>query len=147
MSAALALAILSSLGIGVALVTGRIGLRSLDARSGAAISIPTATALFALATPFALDAEGFTVEAALWFALLGVFFPATVTILTFRSNEALGPTITGAVSGATPLSQRRSQPAELHHVDQSTAGIRVYPDFRFHSRRAFRNRLRFVPAL
>ena len=103
MIAALALAMLSSLGIGLALVTGRIGLRSLDARSGAAISIPTATGLFVLTTPFALNPEGFTVEAALWFALLGVFFPATVTILTFRSNKTLGPTITGAVSGATPL--------------------------------------------
>ena len=103
MIAALALAILSSLCFGVALVTGRIGLRSLDARSGAGISIPTATALFALATPFAFDAEGFTVQAMLWFAFVGLFFPAVVTILTFRSNETLGPTVTGAVSGTAPL--------------------------------------------
>jgi drug/metabolite transporter (DMT)-like permease len=100
---ALLLAVLSSLCFGVALVTGRVGLRALDARSGAAISIPTATLLFAVAAPFALDIEGFSIEAALWFALVGLFFPAIVTILTFRSNEQLGPTVTGTVSGTAPL--------------------------------------------
>jgi drug/metabolite transporter (DMT)-like permease len=94
---------LSSLSFGIALVTGRIGLRTLDARSGAAISIPTATVLFALAAPFAFDGEGFSVRATLLFAVVGLFFPALVTILTFRSNEQLGPTITGAVSGTAPL--------------------------------------------
>ena len=103
MSTALALAVLSSLCFGIALVTGRIGLRTLDARSGASISIPTATVLFALASPFAFDAGGFTILAALVFAAVGLFFPALVTILTFRSNEQLGPTITGAVSGTAPL--------------------------------------------
>ena len=103
MSIALPLAILSSLCFGVALVTGRIGLRWLDARSGAAISIPTATLLFALAAPFMFDATGFSVTAALWFAAVGLFFPAVVTLLTFRSNETLGPTITGTVSGTAPL--------------------------------------------
>ena len=98
-----ALAISSSLCFGVALVTSRIGLRSLDARSGAAISIPAAAALLALAAPFAFDATGFTIQAALWFAAVGVFFPALVTIFTFRSNEELGPTVTGAVSGTAPL--------------------------------------------
>ena len=103
MGGALALAMLSSLSFGIALVTGRIGLRTLDARSGAAISIPTATVLFALAAPFAFNAGGFSVWATLLFAVVGLFFPALVTILTFRSNEQLGPTITGAVSGTAPL--------------------------------------------
>ncbi len=103
MITALASALLSSVCFGVALVTGRVGLRTLDARSGAVISIPTATALFALIAPVTFDAERFTVQAALWFALVGLFFPAIVTILTFRSNEVLGPTVTGAVSGTAPL--------------------------------------------
>src|SRR5512140_3644573 len=98
MRTALALSVLSSLCFGIALVTGRIGLRTLDARSGAAVSIPTATVLFALAAPFAFDGGGFTVLAALIFAAVGLFFPGLVTILTFRANERLGPTITGAVS-------------------------------------------------
>lgn len=103
MKIAMALASLSSLGFGLALVTSRIGLRSLDAHAGAAISIPTATLLFVLASPFAFDSTGFTVEAIVMFALVGLFFPAFVTLLTFRSNQQLGPTITGAVSGTSPL--------------------------------------------
>ena len=94
---------LSSLCFGIALVTGRVGLRTLDPRSGAAISIPAATVLFVLAAPFTFDAEGFNARAAVLFALVGLFFPAVVTILTFRSNEQLGPTVTGAVSGTAPL--------------------------------------------
>jgi drug/metabolite transporter (DMT)-like permease len=100
---ALLLAGLSSICFGIALVTGRVGLRTLDARSGAAISIPAATLLFVVAAPFALDIGGFSVAAALLFALVGLFFPALVTLLTFRSNEQLGPTVTSAVSGTAPL--------------------------------------------
>jgi drug/metabolite transporter (DMT)-like permease len=100
---AVLLALLSAVCFGVALVTGRIGLRTLDARSGAAISIPTAAAMFAVAAPFTLDLSAFHVEAAIWFAVIGLFFPAVVTLLTFRSNEELGPTVTGAVSGTAPL--------------------------------------------
>jgi len=100
---AIALAVLSSVCFGVALITGRLGLRTLDARSGAAISIPTATVLFAVASPFVLDTTGFRMDAAFLFALVGLFFPAVVTLLTFRSNEELGPTVTSAISGTAPL--------------------------------------------
>lgn len=100
---ALIFAALSSLCFGLALVTGRIGLQELDARSGAAVSIPTAAILFILAAPFALDTGGFDLPAALLFATVGLVFPAVVTILTFRSNELLGPTITSAASGTAPL--------------------------------------------
>jgi drug/metabolite transporter (DMT)-like permease len=100
---AISLAVLSALFFGVALVTGRIGLRTLDARSGAAISIPTATVLFVLTAPLAIDLSGYSPQAAIIFATVGLFFPAVVTLLTFRSNEELGPTVTGAVSGTAPL--------------------------------------------
>ena len=100
---AIAYAVLSSLCFGIALITGRVGLRALDARSGAAISIPTATLLFVIAAPFALHTSGFDVRAVVVFAVVGVFFPAVVTLLTFRSNELLGPTVTSAVSGTAPF--------------------------------------------
>jgi len=99
----IALAVLSALFFGLGLVTSRVGLRSLDARSGAAISIPIATVLFAAAAPFTLELSGFDARAAALFAAIGVFFPALVTLFTFRSNEELGPTVTGAVSGTSPL--------------------------------------------
>lgn len=100
---ALIFAALSSICFGLALVTGRVGLRVLDARSGAAISIPTAAILFIVAAPLALDTVGFDSRALWVFAAVGLVFPAVVTILTFRSNELLGPTVTSAVSGTAPL--------------------------------------------
>ncbi|HET7366342.1 MAG TPA: EamA family transporter [Burkholderiales bacterium] len=93
----------SAICFGSALVTAKLGLRAIDARSGAAISIPTATALLVLAAPFALDLSGFTLVAALVFAALGIFFPAVVTLLTFAANDRLGPSVTGTVSSTAPL--------------------------------------------
>jgi drug/metabolite transporter (DMT)-like permease len=100
---ALFIALLSSVCFAVGMVTSRVGLRTLDARSGAALSIPTATVLFVLATPFALDTSGFDLRAVLFFAAVGLIFPVSVTLLTFRSNELLGPTVTSAISGTAPL--------------------------------------------
>jgi drug/metabolite transporter (DMT)-like permease len=97
------LAGVSALCFGAALVTAKLGLRAVDARSGAAISIPTATALLVLAAPFALDVSGFTLVAALIFAAVGIFFPAVVTLLTFAANDRLGPSVTGTVSSSAPL--------------------------------------------
>ena len=100
---AIAYAALSALCFGLALITGRIGLRAVDARTGAAISIPTATLLLVITVPFAFDPSGYDWRAAVVFAAVGLFFPAVVTLLTFRANELLGPTMTSAVSGTAPL--------------------------------------------
>ena len=102
-SRALALAGAAAICFGTALVSAKFGLRTLDARSGAAISIPTATVLLVLAAPFALDVSGFTLAAALIFAAVGIFFPAIVTLLTFAANDRLGPSVTGTVSSTAPL--------------------------------------------
>ena len=93
----------SAICFGTALVSAKFGLRGLDARSGAAISIPTATGLLILAAPFALDLTGFALAGALIFAAVGIFFPAVVTLLTFAANERLGPSVTGTVSSTAPL--------------------------------------------
>jgi drug/metabolite transporter (DMT)-like permease len=100
---ALILALLAALCFGAGMITSRIGLRHDDARTGAAISIPTATLLFVIAAPFTIEMSAFNVTAALIFALVGLFYPALVTLLTFRANEELGPTVTSAISGTAPL--------------------------------------------
>lgn len=100
---ALILAMLSALCFGAGMITARVGLRHLDARSGAAVSIPTATVLFVIAAPFTIERSAFNLAAALVFAAVGLFYPALVTLLTFRANEELGPTITSAISGTAPL--------------------------------------------
>lgn len=85
------------------MVASKIGLRWRDPRAGAAISIPTAMALFALASPLALDLAAFSLEAAALFALVGLFFPALVTLINFASTERLGPTITSTLSTTGPV--------------------------------------------
>jgi drug/metabolite transporter (DMT)-like permease len=100
---AMVLAGVSAACFGTALVTAKVGLRALDARAGAAISIPTATVVLVLVAPLALDISAFSLGAALLFALVGVFFPAMVTLLTFASNDRLGPSVTASVSSTAPL--------------------------------------------
>lgn len=103
MSAELLLACSSAICFGAAVVTSRFGLRSLDARAGAAVSIPTAAVLFIAAAPFTIDFSAATREAALIFAAVGLLFPALVTLLTFQSNRHLGPVVTSSVSSTAPL--------------------------------------------
>ena len=74
----------------------------MDAPSGAKVSIPAATLLFWLLSPL-VDLAGWQAAAIGIFALVGLFFPAAVTLLTFEANRRLGPTVTGTVGSAAPL--------------------------------------------
>lgn len=103
MNAALLLATSSSICFGAAVVTSRFGLRVLDARAGAAISIPTAAALLVAVAPFTIDFAAATLPATLIFVAVGLMFPALVTLLTFQSNRHLGPVVTSSVSSTAPL--------------------------------------------
>jgi drug/metabolite transporter (DMT)-like permease len=97
------LACLAAFCFGAGLVTARIGLREADARTGAAISVPTAAAFFVAVSAGWLDWSGFDAGAALVFALVGLFFPAAVTIINFVSTDRIGPSLTSSISGTTPL--------------------------------------------
>jgi drug/metabolite transporter (DMT)-like permease len=87
---------------GAALVTTHSGLRHMDALSGARVSIPTATLLFWLSAPV-FDWSGWQAFAAGIFALVGIFFPAAVTLLTFAANERLGPTVAASIGSTAPM--------------------------------------------
>ena len=95
-------AVLSAALFGAALVTTHSGLKYLDAASGAKVSIPTATLLFWLLAPF-VDLAGWQAAAFGIFVLVGLFFPAAVTLLTFAANRRLGPTVTGTIGSTAPL--------------------------------------------
>jgi drug/metabolite transporter (DMT)-like permease len=58
--------------------------------------------LFWLLAPW-VDLSGWVAAAAGVFALVGLFFPATVTLLTFEANRRLGPNASGAIGSTTPL--------------------------------------------
>ena len=93
----------SALCFGLGLIASRIGLEHLGARAGAAVSVPTAALLFVLVAPLAVEARVPNLHAALLFAVVGLFFPALVTLLTFRSNVEVGPMVTGSIAGTSPL--------------------------------------------
>ena len=97
------IALASAACFALALVVTQAGLRHMPPLAGAAISVPSATLLFWLAAPFAVDVAGASGRAATIFALVGLFFPAAVTILTFAANRRLGPTIAGTLGNLAPL--------------------------------------------
>jgi drug/metabolite transporter (DMT)-like permease len=97
-----ALAIAAAALFGAALVTTHSGLKYLDARGGARVSVPSATLFFWLLSPW-LDLSGWNAAAMGLFALVGLFFPAAVTLLTFEANRRVGPNVSGAIGSTTPL--------------------------------------------
>jgi drug/metabolite transporter (DMT)-like permease len=97
------LALCASFLFGLALVLTQFGLRHVPPSRGASICIPTSAALLSALAPFMLDWDGWDPRGALIFVLVGLLFPATVTLLTFEANRRMGPSISGALSNLTPL--------------------------------------------
>lgn len=96
------LAVAAAALFGAALVTTHSGLKYLDSATGARVSIPTATLLFWIVFPFT-ELNGWHLAAAAIFGLVGLFFPAAVTLLTFEANRRLGPTVTATIGSTAPL--------------------------------------------
>jgi drug/metabolite transporter (DMT)-like permease len=95
---------LASLCLGTALVTARFGLRrGMDPRAAAATSVPSAALMFALCAPVLIDWRGLVWQAVVAFGVVGLFFPAAVTLLNFASTRRIGPALTGSISGTSPL--------------------------------------------
>jgi len=96
-------ALAAAAGLGAAMITTRLGLRYATPLAGAAIGVPSTTLMFWCLAPFLFDGADFSLGAAGIFALVGLFFPAAVTLLTYTGNQHMGPTITSAISCTTPL--------------------------------------------
>ena len=107
MSAALyhpvVLALLAAACYGGALVATQFGLRHVAPLTGASVSITFTATLWLACTPLFLDWSAWQLTALLIFAMVGTFYPAVVMLLTYESNRALGPTLTGSVSSTSPL--------------------------------------------
>jgi drug/metabolite transporter (DMT)-like permease len=98
-----ALALLSAACFAAALVVTHYGLRYATSYSGARISLSTTFVLWWALAPFFLDVSHWHAGAAAIFAIVGLFYPAAVTMLTYESNRLLGPTLTGTISSSSPL--------------------------------------------
>ncbi len=88
---------------GLSLNLAQLGLRHMPVALGSMISIPTAGALFWLSAPWTADFSGWRNDAALLFLLVGLFYPAAVTILTFEATRYLGPNVTAALGNLAPV--------------------------------------------
>lgn len=100
---AVALALLSTFGFGAGFVLTQFALRWMPPRLGAAFSIPTSTLLFWFLAPFSIHPAEVDLSAAGLFAVIGLLFPAAVTLLNFESNRLMGPNIAGTLGGLSPL--------------------------------------------
>ena len=103
MTAAILLAFASATFLGAGVVTAQLGLRTVEPLSGAAISVPSFTLLFLLFSPLFLAGEPMVWRGLPIFIAIGLFFPASLTFLTFASNRALGPVITSTLGNLAPL--------------------------------------------
>lgn len=103
MTAAILFAFASAAFLGAAVVTSQLGLRTMEPLSGAALSIPAFALLFLLLSPLILAGEPVVWRGLPIFAAIGLFFPASLTLLAFASNRALGPVITSTLGNLAPL--------------------------------------------
>jgi drug/metabolite transporter (DMT)-like permease len=102
-TAASLLALLAAACFGSALVVTQFGLRHARPLVGATVSVTFTLIVWCALSPLLLDVSGWQTLALALFAIVGLFYPALVTLLTYESNRQLGPTFTGAVSCTAPL--------------------------------------------
>ncbi len=103
MAPAVIFAFASAIFLGTGVVTAQFGLRTVEPLSGAAISVPSFTLLFLLLSPLILSGEPVVWRGLPIFVAIGLFFPASLTLLTFASNRALGPVVTSTLGNLAPL--------------------------------------------
>lgn len=101
-TAAPLIALAAAVCFGSTLVVAQFGFRHAAPLAGATVSILFTAAVWWILSPLFLDLQGWQVEALLIFGVVGLFYPALVTLLTSESNR-LGPTLTGAVGCTAPL--------------------------------------------
>ena len=87
----------------LALILTQYGLRTVPSWRSPLYSIGSSMVAAWPAALVFVDWQGFDWRAVLVFAGVGCFFPVVVSILSVRSNERLGPAVTGAVGNIAPL--------------------------------------------
>ena len=98
-----ALALGSASLFGLGLVVTQFGLRDMTPALGATFSMPMAALVFWSSAPFLADFSGWDGDAVLLFAVVGIFFPGMITLLTFEANRRMGPYVSGAIGNLAPL--------------------------------------------
>jgi len=97
------MAFVSALLYAAGMIFMQVGLRYMPVRAGAAIGVPATATIFWMLAPFTVDAASAVPQAVALFALVGLFFPAAVTLIMYESNRRLGATAAATASSVTPL--------------------------------------------
>jgi uncharacterized membrane protein len=79
------------------------GLEGTDARSGTLVSIAASAAIYWLLSPVFVESWYWLTTACLLFALVGIIRPSLSSVLATTSIQVMGPTLTSALTAATPL--------------------------------------------
>jgi len=103
MSGAAILALAAALCFAVALILTQYGLRTMPSWRAPLYSIGGSVVVAWMSSVLFVDWSSFSLDAALIFGAVGCIFPVAVSILAVRSNEALGPAVSGAVGNVTPV--------------------------------------------
>jgi uncharacterized membrane protein len=80
-----------------------IGLEGTDARSGTIVSIAASAAVYWLLAPLFVQSWYWLTWACLLFAAVGLIRPSLSSVLATSSIKVMGPTLTSALTAATPL--------------------------------------------
>jgi drug/metabolite transporter (DMT)-like permease len=103
MNAVILLALAAALFIGLGLALTQMGMRHLSPLRGACVSIPTTALFFLLLAPMTVDFGVADPKATGLFALAGLLFPASVTLMNYGATRRIGPNLTGALGNLAPL--------------------------------------------
>ena len=103
MSGAALLELAAALCFAIALILTQYGLRTVPSWRSPLYTIGSCTVVAWLAAAIFVDFRAFDWRAAAIFAGVGCVFPVVVSILAVRSNEKLGPAVSGAAGNVTPL--------------------------------------------
>lgn len=97
------LALGAAFSFAVALILTQYGLRTMPSWRSPLYSIGGSAVVAWIVSAVFVDWSSFSLEATLIFAAVGCIFPVVVSILAVRSNEKLGPAVSGAVGNVTPV--------------------------------------------
>jgi drug/metabolite transporter (DMT)-like permease len=102
MNAVILLALAAAVFIGLGLALTQMGMRHLSPLRGACVSIPTTALFFLLLAPMTVDFGVADPKAVGLFALAGLLFPASVTLMNYGATRRIGPNLTGALGNLAP---------------------------------------------
>jgi uncharacterized membrane protein len=95
MTAAIIYAFASAFFLGAGVVLAQLGLRTVEPLSGAAISVPSFTLLFLLLSPLLLQGEPVVWRGLPIFIVIGLFFPASLTLCCSSISRSLAASSRG----------------------------------------------------